>query len=242
QLHLFYTQVDPSTNFLMKACFCIPLSQAVRLVALTSILAGIIVASVSSWVLHKSMQAVKNPTKTTAENLLYQVNTFFGGTTGLYDLDVIFRILIYNSATALVGGFLQFLMSFWLLMASVRGGRNMALIWVIVHIFIMVAIGGSFLCIMTNELQITIALQVFLPITGMDFLFIIYSSWIVFSFSRGDDDDDDDSIGRGQTFFGSPGVNVSVTESKPPKEEPIRAPRRAAKAAEARAPAMQTDF
>jgi len=58
-------------------------------------LAGIIVASVSSWVLHKSMQAVKNPTKTTAENLLYQVNTFFGGTTGLYDLDVIFRILIY---------------------------------------------------------------------------------------------------------------------------------------------------
>jgi len=218
------------------------MKRAVRVVAMTSILAGIIAATVSSWALHRAMQAVKNPTKKTAEDLLYQVNLFFGGTTGLYDLDVIFRILMACSATALVGGFLQFLMSFWLLMASVRGGRKMALIWVLVHIFILLAIGGSFLCILTNELQITIALQVFLPITGIDSLLIIVFCWIVFTFSQGDIDDDDDSIGGNRTFFNSPSVTVSETVSKP-VSSPMRTPRRAAKEAEARAAApMQTDF
>ncbi|CAG7734672.1 unnamed protein product [Allacma fusca] len=218
------------------------LKQAVKIVAMVCILAGIIVATVSSWALHRAMQAVKNPTKRTAEDLLYQVNLFFGGTTGLYDLDVIFQILIACSATALAGGFLQFLMSFWLLMASVRGGRKMALIWVLVHIFILLAIGGSFLCILTNELQITIALQVFLPITGIDSLLIIVFCWIVFTFSQGDEDDDD-SIGRSRTFFNPPEMNVSVVETtKPPRGSPVRTPRRAAKEAEARAPPMQTDF
>ncbi|CAG7734670.1 unnamed protein product [Allacma fusca] len=228
----------------MKVCFCLPLNQAVKIVAMISILAGIITASVSSWVLHKAMQAVKNPTKKTAENLLFQVNLFFGGTTGLYDLDVIFRILTYCSGTALVGGFIQFLMSFWLLMASVRGGRKMALVWVIVHIVILIAIGGSFLCILTNELQITMALQVFLPVTGIDSLLIIFFCWVAFNFSRGTEDDDD-SVGRSRTYFlsASGNVDTTVTDSKAGvRDEPLRAPRRGIKPVEASQPLMQTDF
>jgi len=87
-------------------------------------LIGIGVGSVSSWVLHRAVQAWKNPTLRTATTLLSQVNTFFGGTTGLYDLEVIYRIITACSAVALVGGFVQFLMSFWLLLAAsqVRDG------------------------------------------------------------------------------------------------------------------------
>ncbi|CAG7830942.1 unnamed protein product [Allacma fusca] len=222
----------------MKACFCVPLNQAVKIVAVVCILVGIIITSVSSWTLHKTLQAVKNPTKKTAEDLLYQVNTFFGGTTGLYDLDVIFRILIYCSSTALVGGFLQFLMSFWLLMASIRGGRKMALIWVLVHILVMVAIGGSFLCILTNEIQISMAVQIFLAATGIDFLLLIVFCWIVFTFSQGDEDDDDESIGRRRNITSS-SSSTTVLRSVLAKDEPLRAPRRGSKA---RAPLMQTDF
>ena len=122
----------------------------------------------------------------------------------------------------------------------------MAMIWVIVHIFIMVAIGGSFLCIMTNELQITMALQVFLPITGIDLLLLIYFCYVVFTFARGDEDDDDDEIDsrRARTFFASPTVTVptATTETKPPKDAPIRTPRKEVKTPTARAPPMQTDF
>ncbi|CAG7733575.1 unnamed protein product [Allacma fusca] len=161
----------------MKACFCMPLNQAVKFVALTCIMMGFAVAAVSSWVLHRSLQLRKNPTVRTASDLLSQVNTFFGGTTGLYDLDVIFRIFIMCSATALIGGFIQFLMSFWLLMASAKRAKMLALFWVIVQIFVMMAIGGSFLCIITNELEINLSLKVFLPVTGIDFLLLIYYTW-----------------------------------------------------------------
>ncbi len=78
------------------------------------------ISAVSSWILHRSLQARKSPTLVTATEFVSQVNTFFGGTTGLYDLDVIFRILISCSAAGLAGGGLQFLMSFWLLLASVN--------------------------------------------------------------------------------------------------------------------------
>lgn len=81
-------------------------------------LIGIAVGSVSSWCLHRAVQAWKNPTLRTATTLLSQVNTFFGGTTGLYDLEVIYRIITACSAVALIGGFVQFLMSFWLLLAA----------------------------------------------------------------------------------------------------------------------------
>jgi len=79
---------------------------------------GIGALGASSWVLHRSIQAWKNPTLVTANELLAQVNTFFGGTTGLYDLDVIYRIITSCSATCFVGGVVQFLMSMWLLLAS----------------------------------------------------------------------------------------------------------------------------
>lgn len=72
------------------------------------------------WVLHRSIQDWRNPTLQTASTLLSQVNTFFGGTTGLYDLDVIYRILTSCSATGFVGGILQFFLSMWLLLSLVK--------------------------------------------------------------------------------------------------------------------------
>lgn len=81
---------------------------------------GVGVGATSSWILHRAIQAWRNPTLKTASTLLSQVNTFFGGTTGLYDLDVIYRIITTCSAVALVGGFVQFIMSFWLLLAASR--------------------------------------------------------------------------------------------------------------------------
>jgi len=84
---------------------------------------GIGVMGVCSWVLHRSIQDWRNPTLVTATNLLSQVNTFFGGTTGLYDLDVIYRILTTCSATGFVGGICQFFLSLWLLLAA-EGVRN----------------------------------------------------------------------------------------------------------------------
>ena len=63
--------------------------------------------------------------------------------------------------------------------------RALATFWVIVMIVVMMAIGGSFLCIMTNELEISLALKVFLPVTGIDFILLIYFTWVVFAFSRG---------------------------------------------------------
>jgi len=160
------------------------LSVWVKIVALSSILIGIGVGSVSSWVLHRAVQAWKNPTLRTATTLLSQVNTFFGGTTGLYDLEVIYRIITACSAVALIGGFIQFLMSFWLLLAVSQGGRNMAKVWVIVHVGVMCAIGGGFLCIITNELEINRALTAFLCVSGADFILMIFFVWIVFAYSR----------------------------------------------------------
>jgi hypothetical protein len=165
-------------------CFCININNGIRLVALSSIIVGVGVGSVSSWVLHRSLQARKNPTLATATDLIHQVNTFFGGTTGLYDLDVIFRIFILCSATAMVGGFIQFIMSFWLLLASIKGGRLMARVWVIVHIIVMLAIGGGFICIITNELEIHDSVRIFLIVTGADFVLLIYFCWVVSAFSR----------------------------------------------------------
>lgn len=65
-----------------------------------------------------------------------------------------------------------------------QGGRNMARVWVIVHIGVICAIGGGFLCIITNELEINRALTVFLAVTGTDFLLLIYFVWVVFAYSR----------------------------------------------------------
>ncbi|OXA56324.1 uncharacterized protein LOC110849031 [Folsomia candida] len=169
---------------MVTACLCLPLSTGVKIIAFMSILIGIAVGSVSSWCLHRAVQAWKNPTLRTATTLLSQVNTFFGGTTGLYDLEVIYRIITACSAVALIGGFVQFLMSFWLLLAASQGGRNMARVWVIVHIGVICAIGGGFLCIITNELEINRALTVFLAVTGTDFLLLIYFVWVVFAYSR----------------------------------------------------------
>ncbi|CAG7721884.1 unnamed protein product, partial [Allacma fusca] len=170
----------------MEPALCSPLTQSMKILALISILASLTVASVSSLMLHRSVQLERSPTKTTAKDLLSQVNVFFGGMIGIYDLDIIFRILKGCSATALVGGLLQFLMSFWLLMASVREGKRMALAWVGAHIAVLIAIGGSFICILTTELQFNIAVRVFLPITGIDSLLIIYFCIVVCNFSQRD--------------------------------------------------------
>jgi len=70
-----------------------------------------------------------------------------------------------------------------LLLASVKGGRIMSRIWVAVHMLIMLAIGGSCLCILTNEIEITKQLEIFLITTGADFFFLIYFCWVVFSYS-----------------------------------------------------------
>jgi len=173
-------------------CLCVNLTKAVRLVALASMILGIGVAATSSWILHRSTQARKSPTLATASQFISQVNTYFGGTTGLYDLDVIFRILISASMSAMVGGGLQFLMSFWLLMASVKtgGGRIMARIWVVIHVVIMLAIGGGCLCILTNELEINPQVKIFLATTGADALLIIYFCFVVYSYSYGTYDKD----------------------------------------------------
>ncbi|CAL8122582.1 unnamed protein product [Orchesella dallaii] len=142
------------------------------------------VGAVSSWILHRAIQAWRNPTLKTASVLLSQVNTFFGGTTGLYDLEVIYRIITACSAVALVGGFVQFIMSFWLLLAASRGGRTMAKFWVWIHLLVMCAIGGGFLCIITNELQINTPLQIFLAVSGTDFILLIYFLWVVYAYAR----------------------------------------------------------
>ena len=65
----------------------------------------------------------------------------------------------------------------------------MALVWVIIMILVMMAIGGAFLCIITNELEINLSLKVFLPVTGIDFVLLIYFTWVVFAYSRGEDSD-----------------------------------------------------
>lgn len=60
----------------------------------------------------------------------------------------------------------------------------MAKVWVIVHIGVICAIGGGFLCIITNELEINRALTAFLAVTGADFILLIYFVWVVYAYSR----------------------------------------------------------
>jgi len=201
---------------MVTACLCLNYRQGAKLVAVASIFCGIATTATSSWILHRSLQMRKNPTLFTANDLLHQVNTFFGGTTGLYDLDVIFRILISCSATALAGGFVQFVMSFWLMLASIKGGHAMAKIWLGVHILILIGIGGGFLCILTNELEINTPIYIFLIITGADFLLLIYFCLVVASFSnessqrmlRGGGNDD-------EPYF-IPGVGYVEKNGRPP--------------------------
>jgi len=69
----------------------------------------------------------------------------------------------------------------------------MAKIWVMVQILVLLAIGGGFLCIMTNELEMNSPLTVFLVVTGLDFVLLIYFTWVVYAYSQEDEDDDFDT-------------------------------------------------
>ena len=61
----------------------------------------------------------------------------------------------------------------------------MARIWVVIHVIIMLAIGGGCLCILTNELEINLQVKIFLAATGADALLIIYFCFVVYSYSHG---------------------------------------------------------
>ncbi|ODM95593.1 hypothetical protein Ocin01_11086 [Orchesella cincta] len=161
-----------------------------RFVAILAVLLGVAVMGTCGWVLHKAIQDWRNPTLKTASVLLSQVNTFFGGTTGLYDLDVIYTILTSCSATGFVGGVLQFLLSMWLFLALVKDGRAVSRVWVMAHIVIMLAVGGAFLCIITNELEINDAITALLIVTGIDFILLIPFSLLFFMYSTQEDNGD----------------------------------------------------
>src|SRR5687768_3157994 len=61
----------------------------------------------------------------------------------------------------------------------------MARIWVVIHVIIMLAIGGGCLCILTNELEINTQVKIFLAASGTDALLIIYFCFVVYSYSYG---------------------------------------------------------
>jgi hypothetical protein len=63
----------------------------------------------------------------------------------------------------------------------------MARIWVLAQLWVMVAIGGGFLCILTNDLEINDVVRAFLIVSGLDFLFLIVSCFIVFIYSYSGD-------------------------------------------------------
>jgi len=73
--------------------------------------------------------------------------------------------------------------TYYLNFFGLQGGRGVARVWVIVHVFVLLAIGGSFLCIMTNELQINTSLIVFLSVSGVDFILLLLYMYIVFMYS-----------------------------------------------------------
>lgn len=51
----------------------------------------------------------------------------------------------------------------------------------------MFAVGGAFLCIITNELEINDAITALLIVTGIDFLLLIPFSWLIFMYSTEDE-------------------------------------------------------
>lgn len=59
----------------------------------------------------------------------------------------------------------------------------MAKFWVWIHLVVMCAIGGGFLCIITNELQMNTPIYVFLAVSGTDFILLIYFVWVVYAYA-----------------------------------------------------------
>lgn len=85
----------------------------------------------------------------------------------------LYRIFIYNISFCLYIFF--------------QDGRSVSRIWVIGHVIIMFAVGGAFLCIITNELEINDAITALLIVTGIDFLLLIPFSWLIFMYSTEDE-------------------------------------------------------
>ncbi|ODM91033.1 hypothetical protein Ocin01_15652 [Orchesella cincta] len=165
-------------------CESLAVSKWVELIALTAITLGAVITAVSSWVLNGAIQNMRNPAFHRATTVFSQLNQLLGGIDGI-DLEHLYRVVIISSAVALAGGLLQFITSGWLLRETSRGGESPAAkLWVFAHLFVLLAMGGSFIGIVTIEVELNTRLRVFLGVTGLDFIVLIYFIWFVYGFAR----------------------------------------------------------
>ncbi|CAL8141083.1 unnamed protein product [Orchesella dallaii] len=167
-----------------STCESLTIPKWVELIALTSITLGAVVTAVSSWVLNGAIQNMRNPAFHRATAVFSQLNQLMGGITDI-DLEHLYKVVIISSAITLAGGLAQFIVSGWLLRETSRGGESPAAkFWILSHLFVLAAMGGGFICIVTLEVELNTRLRVFLGVTGIDFILLIYFLWFVYEYTR----------------------------------------------------------